>query len=196
LRGTLQRLRGTFQRLRGYFFGRLTRSAGSGADYERGRNSPTVRQLDRLLAAAGLILAVQLKPLSDDLDTAIRRCTARPAGDRLLELPFHLGSLLRVLAGIPYRIEGAAAALLQGAPEPVTAVDVAIADTESALDTLAKRIGEAGYIWFWVDEDQRWQRIKPASTLFRERGPVTRWLIIVGEARLRLADPAELTAGV
>jgi hypothetical protein len=79
---------------------------------------------------------------------------------------------------------------------PVSAVDVAIADTESALDTLAKRIGEAGYIWFWVDEDQRWQRIKPASTLFRERGPVTRWLIIVGEARLRLADPAELTAGV
>ena len=75
------------------------------ADYERGRNSPTVRQLDRLLAAAGLLVAVQLKPLSADLDTAIRRCLARPVADRLLELPFHLGALLRILAGVPYGIE-------------------------------------------------------------------------------------------
>ncbi|HKE51188.1 MAG TPA: helix-turn-helix transcriptional regulator [Actinomycetes bacterium] len=166
------------------------------ADYERGRNSPTVRQLDRLLAAAGLLVAVQLKPLSADLDTAIRRCLARPVADRLFELPFHLGALLRILAGVPYRIEGAAAALLQGAPVPVPAVDVAIADTDPVLNTLARRIGEAGYIWFWVAEDHRWQMIKPTAALLRERGPVTRWRVVVGEARLRLVHPTEISTGI
>jgi len=166
------------------------------ADYERGRFSPTVRQLDRLLAAAGLRLVSRLEPLGAELDTAIRRCLARPVDERMLELPFHLGWLLRVLDGVPYRMEGATAALLQGAPVPVSVVEVSVANTEPALDRLTELIRACGYLRLWDDENRRWQLAEPTAALVRDRGPVTRWWVLFGEARLRLVHPDELSRAV
>src|SRR5262245_64105931 len=100
------------------------------ADYECGRNSPTVRQLDRLLAAAGLLVVVQLKPLSAILTPpsgAALPGQSRTASSSRRSISAHCcasSQASRVAS------KGAAAALLQGAPVPVPAVDVAIADTE------------------------------------------------------------------
>jgi transcriptional regulator with XRE-family HTH domain len=53
------------------------------SDYERGRRSPTVRQLTRLLAAAGFQVQTELVGLGADTDSLIRRSLALPTDKRL-----------------------------------------------------------------------------------------------------------------
>ncbi len=166
------------------------------ADYERGRHSPSVRQLDRLLAAAGLRLEARLEPLGSDLDSAILRCLNLPMRERLFELPFYLGSLLRCLDGIRYRIEGMAAALLQGAPVPVPVVEIAVADTDTALAQLVRCSVELPYLQLLIEEDGHWLPVEPTVAAIRARGPISRWVVVDGEAQIRLADPDELATSV
>lgn len=53
-----------------------------------------------------------------------------------LPAPLPLDTFIRVVECVPYVIEGAAAAFLQGAPLPVEAVDVAVPDDDAQLATL------------------------------------------------------------
>ncbi len=94
---------------------------------------------------------------------------------------------------MPYVIEGAAAAFLQGAPLPVEAVDVAVPDDDAQLTTLGKSIGDSQMLRFWIEDQQIWYMINPSVQAFRAYGPVSRWQGPYGEARIRLA-PGKPTA--
>lgn len=107
-------------------------------DYERGRFSPTVRQLNRLLAAAGFQLQTELVRLGADTDSLIRQSLALPAGDRLQHLQTALDLFVPLLRGVPYAIEGAAAAVLQGAPIPAPWLGVVVPGEDAALERLAR----------------------------------------------------------
>lgn len=61
-------------------------SQGKLADYERGRVSPTVRTLDRMLAAAGLQARIALEPLLADVDLRVDAMVAGSPTLRLEEL--------------------------------------------------------------------------------------------------------------
>lgn len=134
------------------------------ADYERGRNAPTVKQFERLLAAAGFQLAVQLEPLGADIEQAVRECMGMPIEQRVEKLPapLPLETFIRIVECVPYVIEGAAAALLQGAPLPVEAVDVAVPDDDAQLATLGRSIGGSQMLRFWIEDQQIWYMINPS----------------------------------
>ena len=67
-----------------------------------------------------------------------------------------------------------------------------MADTDPALDRLTELIRACGYLRLWDDKHRRWQLVEPTAALVRERGPVTRWWVLFGEARLSLVHPDEL----
>lgn len=161
-------------------------------DYERGRFSPTVRQLERLLAAAGFQIAAELEPLGADLDTVVEEFLAQPLTARLGDMCFVLEDLHRLLDGVPYVIEGLAAALLQGAPVPVDAVDLAVPNDEQQLSRLAESFSDSGIVRFWDPDQRRYRLVGVVAAHFREFGTTTRWHFLDGEVRIRLADPAEV----
>ncbi|MCL1872377.1 MAG: helix-turn-helix domain-containing protein [Promicromonosporaceae bacterium] len=106
------------------------------AAIESGRRQPTVSTLVRLVETLGWQLVVSLEPLDadvdrllDDPDGAVR---AREQAARQVEL---VTGLLRQA----YRVEGAGALALLGAPVPVAILDIALADTPETLEWLTQR---------------------------------------------------------
>lgn len=86
------------------------------ATIEKGRRSPTVRQLDRLLAACGLQARVTLEPRAADLDAALDEAldTARSGAAAL-----PVETLLRFAAAldaveVSWAVDGITAVALQG----------------------------------------------------------------------------------
>jgi transcriptional regulator with XRE-family HTH domain len=111
------------------------------ARIEKGTRVPSVSTVERLLAAMGLQLAIGVEPLDAHVDAAIDRIADTPLADRIADTD--IDSILQHLTGIPYAFDGAAAALLQGAPVPVDAVYIAVAwaDSEAFTDWLANSYG-------------------------------------------------------
>jgi len=160
-------------------------------DYERGRFSPTVRQLNRLLAAAGYQLRTELVRLGADTDSLIRQSLAQPAGERLRHLQTAFDEFMPFLEGVPFVIEGAAAAVLQGAPVPAPWLGIVVPDEDAALEQLSGAINAIGFLRFW--DDGRWRLLPAVPALFRELGPVTRWQVYLDEVRVRIAERFEIT---
>lgn len=113
------------------------------ARVENGSRTPTLRLLERLLAEAGKQLRLELDPLDADVRAAIADGRAGDAA------PATVAVLQRLLAypesaeldGVVHRFEGVAAASLLGAPVPVDAVDVALADDPRTWRWLTERLG-------------------------------------------------------
>ena len=108
----------------------LARAAGTARTtvvaYESGAQSPTVRQLDRLLAACGLQARVVLEPLADPVDVALDAALgASPprALDRVSTVAASLDA-----AGVTWALDGRSAVAAQGLAVPHDELDVAVTD--------------------------------------------------------------------
>ncbi|MET7877082.1 helix-turn-helix domain-containing protein [Micromonospora profundi] len=139
---------------------------GAVAHIERGERTPSIPVLERLLAAMGLQLTVGVEPLDAHLDARIDDLAARPIAERIDELG--LGRLLDRLPDLPQVITGSTAALLQGAPVPVDALEIALRWQDSKQFTgwleanygqrWNARWGEFGGVWLDPEEpgEHRW----------------------------------------
>ncbi|MFI6783568.1 helix-turn-helix domain-containing protein [Micromonospora sp. NPDC050276] len=136
------------------------------ARFERGERAPTIPVLERLLAAMDVQLVIGVEPLDAHLDARIDELAARPIAKRIDELG--LDELLDQLADFPQVITGTTAALLQGAPVPVDALEIALRWRDSKpftrwLETnygqrWNARWGEFGGVWLEPEEpgEHRW----------------------------------------
>ncbi|MBQ0990798.1 helix-turn-helix transcriptional regulator [Micromonospora sp. H61] len=130
------------------------------ARFERGERAPTIAVLERLLAAMDVQLVVGVEPLDAHLDARIDDLAARPIAERIDGLG--LDRLLDRLTDFPQAITGSAAALLQGAPVPVDALEIALRWQDSKpftrwLETnygqrWNARWGEFGGVWLEPEE--------------------------------------------
>ena len=100
--------------------------------------------LERLLAAMDVQLVVGVEPLDAHLDARIDDLAARPIAERIDELG--LDELLDRLTDFPQVITGSTAALLQGAPVPADALEIALRWRDSKPFTH----------WLETNYGQRW----------------------------------------
>lgn len=158
---------------------------------ERGSRRPSLSLAEQILAALGLHLSLTTEPVDQpeaELDAAIAALLDTPLAERLTAPKFNGPALLRLLAPVDPVVEGAAAAVLQGAPVPCTVLEVAI--ERSRLTEFAEVIRRC-YADRWSDTWERWGMESPDP-----RGPGSpRWWVQDGEFRVRMADerPAALT---
>ncbi|MEW1586101.1 helix-turn-helix transcriptional regulator [Micromonospora vinacea] len=130
------------------------------ARLERGERAPTIPVLERLFAAMGVQLVIGVEPLDAHLDARIDGLAARPIGERIDGLG--LDRLLDRLTDFPQVITGCTAALLQGAPVPVDALEIALRWQDAKLFTRwletnygqrwNARWGEFGGVWLEPEE--------------------------------------------
>ena len=155
---------------------------------ERGTRRPSLTLIGRVLAALGLQIRLGVEQLEEpdaDLDAAIEALRAVPMADRLAGPRFDGAALLRMLGPAEPIVEGAAGAVLHGAPVPVRGLDIAV--RRSRLDTLTEAIRRS-YAERWSDV---WSRWGTGSASPRAPGPM-RWRTLDGEFRVRLVDdPAD-----
>jgi transcriptional regulator with XRE-family HTH domain len=152
---------------------------------ERGERRTFLDVVDRLLAALGLQLRYELEPLGADLDRLIDEAAQVPLVERLKRAGVMMHYFVEWLEEeeVDYVIEGAAAALLQGVPVPVLALEIAVqaGDIEAFARMLrnchAKRWDPMYREWGYCDPDPR-----------VEGGPL-RWQVSVfGELHARLVE--------
>ncbi|MFI6066424.1 helix-turn-helix domain-containing protein [Micromonospora sp. NPDC051227] len=127
---------------------------------ERGERAPTIPVLERLFAAMDVQLVIGVEPLDAHLDARIDGLAARPIAERIDGLG--LDRLLDRLTDFPQVITGCSAALLQGAPVPVDALEIALRWQDSKpftrwLETnygqrWNARWGEFGGVWLEPEE--------------------------------------------
>lgn len=157
---------------------------------EGGSRSPSFDLAGQLLAAMGWQLRVELEPLDADVDRLIEAAAGHPMDQRLRTAAVVLPDLIAALdaANVNHVVEGASAALLQGAPVPVDALEIAVLSSDlEALGTMLTR----NFAKRW---DPRWRGWGYISADPREEGPF-RWQVSwFGEMRARLVD--ELPASV
>jgi transcriptional regulator with XRE-family HTH domain len=89
--------------------------------YESARRSPTVRTLDRLLAACDLQVRVELEPLRADLDAAV---DALLSGPRVVPDNRHRLADALTEAGLQWAFDGRTALVLQGLAADATFAEV------------------------------------------------------------------------
>lgn len=102
--------------------------------FENGRRLPSIPTLRTILAAAGKQVRAELEPLDADIRRAIDELREEPIDDRSAVLDW---SLIDDLAGVDHRVEGLAAASLLGAPVPVDALTLGLADAPETYTWLA-----------------------------------------------------------
>ena len=96
--------------------------------YETGAQSPTVRQLDRLLAACGLRARVVLEPLTTDVDQELDDALAGGPPSALETLPRFAESLSG--AQVRWALDGRSAVAVQGLALAHDVLSVALVDDE------------------------------------------------------------------
>ena len=150
---------------------------------ERNRCCPTFGTLCRLLDVLGLQLDLSASDRTASLDAAIDAATKRPMGERLRRGPFDGVTILERLAAAAPVVEGAAGAVLHGAPLEVDHLSVAVASGQMAALAAGLRALASDR---WSDQYRMWG---PADPDPRQPGAM-RWFTMAGEVRVRLVDPA------
>jgi len=157
--------------------GRTATSQATVARVEAGDRAPSVALLERLFGALGCQVRLRLEPLDHETDRAIAALAEVRIGTRIAESG--IPALAADLAPIPHVFRGAAAALLQGAPVPVDAIEIALArpDCDAFIRWLGRRYGKRWNRQYqdfgFVPVDPR----QPGENLWR----------IVGGTRFRVA---------
>lgn len=115
--------------------------------------------LERLFAAMEVQLALVVEPLDAHLDARIAELTSQPVADRIADTELH--RVMDALHDIPYVLTGRTAALVQGAPVPTGAVEIALrwsdADRFTAwlTRTYAKRWHAQWQVFGYLSVDPR-----------------------------------------
>ncbi|MFE9688463.1 helix-turn-helix transcriptional regulator [Micromonospora sp. NPDC005806] len=165
-------------------------SQGTVAHVERGDRLPSLPMVERLLAALGRQLRIEVEPLDSHLDAALDALAEGSGVERIRVLG--LDRMLDALGELPYVLTGSTAALLQGAPLPVDAVEVAVRWRDSPRFTAFL---QQAYAQRWNARWEEWGglRVEP-----EERGE-HRWQTRYGELRARMCDelpePVEVRHG-
>ena len=165
----------------------LARRAGVGqatlSAIERNRRYPSFGTLLRLLEVLDLRLELDVSDRAAAVDAAIDAVAGRPLDDRLRAGPFDGVMILDRLAEARPVVEGAAGAILHGAPIDADHLAVAVAETD--LPALA-----AGLRALAADRwSEQYRLYGPAEQDPRRPGAM-RWMTIAGEVRVRLVDEA------
>lgn len=110
-------------------------SASTLSQLEHGKRAVSLDLADQVLAALGLRLHVGVEPLHDKIDKAIAQCAGRSLSEIVGTWKVSLTAFATFLDGVPYIIEGPAAAALQGVPVAVDTLGIAIpADDDAARE--------------------------------------------------------------
>ncbi|SBT47608.1 helix-turn-helix domain-containing protein [Micromonospora auratinigra] len=152
---------------------------GTIAHIERGGRLPSLPTVERLLAAMEVQLVVGVEPLDSHLDAALDALVGEPVGERIRQIG--LDRMLDALGELPYVLTGSTAALLQGAPLPVDAVEVAVRRRDSPRLTAFL---SAAYAQRWNARWGEWGGLP----LEPEEPGEHRWLTRYGELRARFCD--------
>lgn len=96
--------------------------------YETGAQSPTVRQLERLLSACGLRAKLVLEPLTSDVDQVLDEALAAGPPGALDTLPRLADSLSS--AQVRWALDGRSAVAVQGLALPHHVLALALVDDE------------------------------------------------------------------
>ena len=155
--------------------------------YETGARSPTVRQLERLLAACGLRARVVLEELTTDVDQVLDDALAGGPPSALETLPRFTDSLCS--AGVRWALDGRSAVAVQGLPLPHHELAVALVDDEVSRRWL-RRTCTKGWDRHGFSLAPAWDE-SPERVRLYTRKPVH---CIVGFLWIRFVD--ELPAGV
>ncbi|WP_194823608.1 helix-turn-helix domain-containing protein, partial [Micromonospora sp. S-DT3-3-22] len=126
----LRRERGAQRLTQQQLADRAGTSQSAVARVERGGRVPSLDLVERLFAALGRQLAVTTEQLDSHLDAEMDKLAGRSTADRIDELG--LDRLLDRLGELPHLLTGGTAALLQGAPVPLDAVEIAVRWRDSA----------------------------------------------------------------
>ena len=130
--------------------------------YERGKRQPTVDTLQRLLKAAGWQLVTDLEPFGADVDASVERALAATPVERAKRVAGAIQNLAQRCEGLPFAIDGLAAALIQGVPVEVRTIDVLLADDDDVLATLGPRL-YAHWYKVWLEENRRHTLVERAT---------------------------------
>lgn len=138
---TLRRQRELHRLTQTRFAERAGVSQATVARIEAGDRAPSVELLERLFATLGCQVRLRLEPLGRRVDEAITALAELPIVERIVESG--IPSLAADLDPIPHVFRGTAAALLQGAPVPVDAIEIALAwrDCDAFVTWLEGRWG-------------------------------------------------------
>jgi transcriptional regulator with XRE-family HTH domain len=161
-------------------------SQGAVARAERGDRA-ALPMVEKLFAALGLQLRIELEPLDAQVDAALDKLAARPLAEHIAEL--RLAEIADQLADLPFAFDGATAAVLQGAPLPGRLVHLAM--EWSAADAFTAWL-EGHYGQRWHD---RWEEYGYVDLHPSRPGP-HRWSTIVGQLAVRLVDALPATIEV
>jgi transcriptional regulator with XRE-family HTH domain len=157
-------------------------SAARMSAYESGKRQPTIAATNELLRALGLQIVLSTEPVDAQLDRQIAEMAAEPLGARLLRITPNVRSAVSFLEDATPIVDGAAAALLHGAPVPVQFTDLLIA--EDQMDTVARQ-----FAWLppvrWSDSLGRYATSLPVDP--RLAGAM-RWRSSWGELRIRFVE--------
>jgi hydroxypyruvate isomerase len=156
-------------------------SAATISAVERGRRAVTLDLADRILAAMGLRLHVETEPEWAAVDAAIEKSARVPLAERLKDWPTDVTAYLTYLDGIPYLVDGMAAAAMQGVPVPVEALAIAVPRDDDVLDKLTVVLSDMS-----VKRGQGFQLRDP-----REPGSPRYWHPMHGALVLRLTERYE-----
>jgi transcriptional regulator with XRE-family HTH domain len=155
--------------------------------FETGVTAPTTTMVDRLFAALGQQVRLDLEPLNADLDDQIAR--AKNSDGALVAVMLHdLRFLLRKTPDLRYLIDGELAAALHGVPIRPSRYDLAVADRD--LDEFADWLCSLPNC---LRFSERWRDYRGYDIDPRHAGPL-RWRTPFGELCARLLP--ELPAGV
>jgi transcriptional regulator with XRE-family HTH domain len=138
------------------------------ARIEHGGRGPRIDTLARLFAVLGCQVRLALEPLDKEIDEAFNALAGVPIGERVAEA--RIPEFAEKLAAIPHVFIGASAALLQGAPVPVEAMEIA----------LERRDGDRFTVWLDKQYASRW------NTRFQEYGSDALDPRLPGELRWRI----------
>ncbi|WP_432900601.1 helix-turn-helix domain-containing protein [Micromonospora matsumotoense] len=175
----LRRERGARQLTQQQLADRAGTSQSAVARIERGDRVPGIPLVERLFAALGLQIAVTAEELDSHLDARMDALAARSLDDRIDELG--LDQLLNRLGDLPHLLTGGTAALLQGAPVPADAVEIAVRWGDSARLTAWL---EAAYGQRW---NARWREFGGLYPAPEEPGEHY-WSTRYGKIRAQMCD--------
>jgi transcriptional regulator with XRE-family HTH domain len=136
---------------------------------EQGRHAPSLAVLDRLFAALGHQLRVELEVLDSDLDATIDRI-GEVTDDKRAEVLSHFDYVLGKLAGVRYVIEGELGAILQDVPLKTSTLSLAVAQAD--LDAFANWILSIPNCSRW---NPRWEDFDPSRYPDPRRPGEMRW---------------------